>query len=55
MDHVVMYMGKLIEECSHEELIECINYCAKENRELREDRDKWMKAGDAIKYLKLEN
>lgn len=48
------WMGKPITELSKEELIEVIDYCMKEISRLRKDRDRWMEAGDAIKYIMLE-
>lgn len=48
---VSTWMGKPIDDLSREELIEVVNYCGNEIQRLTKDRNRWMKAGDSIKYL----
>ena len=48
---VSMWKGQPIEDLTREELIEALNWCAQEIQEQREDKSRWMKAADPIKYL----
>lgn len=47
-------MGRDLRDLSKEELLEVIDYLGSEMRSLREDRDRWFKAGDVVKYLLQE-
>jgi hypothetical protein len=54
MDPVVSettWKGIPISQLSREELIEMIEYCGKEIMMLREDRSRWMRVGDPVRYL----
>jgi hypothetical protein len=48
---VFFWMGKSVDELTREELIEVIEHLSSERDSLRTDRNRWMKAGDAAKYL----
>lgn len=51
MNQVSMWMGRQMTELTRDELLEVIDYCGKEIQQLREDRDRWMRAADPVKYL----
>ena len=51
MPMVSTWKGQRIEDLSREELIEAINWLASELDEQRNDKARWMKAADPIKYL----
>jgi len=48
---VTTWMGKNLEDLSKEELIKVVEYCAKQMEDLRQDRDRWRKSGNALQYL----
>jgi len=45
------WYGKHITELSREELLELVAHLVAEKGQLKTDRDRWMQAGDAAKYL----
>lgn len=49
--NIVMWYGTKIDELSKDELIDALNWCAGEIELLRSDRDRWIRAGDPVKYL----
>jgi hypothetical protein len=40
-----------MDELTREELLEVVEWCGREIKSLRGDRDRWMQSGDALKYL----
>ena len=48
---VSAWMGQPVTDLSREELLEVVEWCGGEIQRLQGDRDKWMRSGDALKYL----
>jgi hypothetical protein len=48
---VSRWMGRPMDELTREELLEVVEWCGREIKSLRGDRDRWMQSGDALKYL----
>jgi len=48
---IVTWMGENLKDLSKEELIKVVEYLAKQMEDLRQDRDRWRKSGNALEYL----
>ena len=48
---VSMWKGRKMEDLTRDELLEVVEWCGQEILRLQEDRDRWFKAGDPIKYM----
>lgn len=48
------WMGRPIKKLSREDLLKVVDYLSLDNQKLLEDRDKWRKSGDPLKYLMLK-
>ena len=51
---IAAWFGTPVEELGKDELLEVIAHLGKEVQQLREDRDRWRRAGDPLKYLLQE-
>lgn len=49
---VALWFGKPVDQLNRDRLLEMVKYCGDEIKRLREDRDRWAKAGDISKYLR---
>jgi hypothetical protein len=51
MDKIAYWMGKPVTELDREELLKVVEHCGNEIFRIQKDRDRWMRAGDAGKYM----
>lgn len=53
MNMVSTWMGTPINDLDRDELVKVVEWCGQEIQRLQKDRDRWVAAGDPLKYLMM--